>query len=430
MAPKAYVLLLLLGCACVAESSESGDNVAALLAQLSDADFDVRNAATEALIKLGDAAWPAVQAAPENADLERTARLRRIAGKIAVVPADQRAAADAAVALLLDPADGLKREKGVTALRAMGAGGRRLLIENITAAGAQIEFTASSSRRVITLGDTIVIRTHVRNNGSTCAWLSTWAIRGTGHTRRLFSNIGGCGSSSGGVRRPSKLTMSNAIPVLAQTTYSKQSNVRPYALGCFRYHYRLSLADRAAIDNDAEPIMLNEELFVPGDALTRSAEVIVLPDLQRHGPEDPVLQASVAPGEAVEGGEEGVLSLQYVLRNRLPQPVLLRENDIKEAWYLWLTAAGEPAEHGSLEIAAYPDNTADSGDIVLAPNGALYCPLHIPKPSKEDRYALLLGFGEYDKRAAPKKGPLPPGMVMYNNCIYLRVDDACVVGKK
>jgi hypothetical protein len=404
-----------------------------LLKQISSDDFETREAATEALIECGEAAWPLVLPEMTTEDADRRARLLGVAKQIGTFISEEEFALAEKFKAQLESTDENQRAAGLDGLVSMGDAGMWALQRHVSGKGAKPVLSLEVDQKVLLEGEQVTAKAWLKNEGDAALWLNTNPVRvnsygpqpfGEVRPRRIFGSRG-----SGGrrvmVRRGGYYNPIRAWRALLKTSEAETATLDQVKsqYGVYRVAAQAMLPDPQKIQPRLHAPKENPDDKTPGridgeDTSTFNLEMaaawdnaearllraektfVVLPALPRKS-EDERMRLSVVREDSADAG---VLSVKATFTSLTKTEVQSLEKPLaRYAWYVLLNAEKVPVAWGSWESVkrevkeSAEEGLAEEAPKIarrheLAPGEKAEWNLAIKLPEDAGEYALLIGY--------------------------------------
>jgi hypothetical protein len=146
------------------------ERVKALVRQLGSEEFDEREAATEALKKAGEGAWPLVAVELTSNDEERRTRAKELESYIGTFLTDVEREQARKFTVLLESKDEMQRAQGLDGLVAMGGRGIRALRKHVSGAGVKPRVEMKLDKTVFYFGEKVTGDATFTNESDAALW--------------------------------------------------------------------------------------------------------------------------------------------------------------------------------------------------------------------------------------------------------------------
>ncbi|MCW8132776.1 MAG: HEAT repeat domain-containing protein [Planctomycetota bacterium] len=387
--------------------------VPSLLKNLDDDDFDVRDAAHAALVKIGPQAWPMLEPALyEDGSPEVAARIRRLAYEWAILTKAQKQVASVLREQLHDENDTV-RVSACDGLLSMGPGGIQVLKELLSSAKAKPVLNVTLDKPSYGFDEPFRTHVDVRNDGIDPFWYRgsfvthSWnagEVLGEPrpvdmYTRRYMSRRIGCGFGRGYVNPIIywKPVVSGATYVQPEVETAKRASGTCRIMGAYTVTVNAALTGGSIAPrlNPDEPATITLEIGkgMPEEfaRLRQCVTYFALPDFDKETG-DPTLEVACET-RSDRGVVDGTLaaSVRFSPKGEGPD-VALEEDLVRFAWYAFLDEDRVPVQYGSLASAVAKDGEDAYRPVCLKSGQASAFALNLPLPAKPGDYRLVIGY--------------------------------------
>jgi len=395
-------------------SEETPETVHRLAEQLGSDDFDQREAASKALLAIGESAWPELEPFLKSDSPEVVLRVRKLARGLAIVLKEQEPLLKELLAKLHDQTDEMKRAEGLDGLLGLGPGGERLLKKQLSGQGAQPKVELEFERQVLKPGEKVAGKARLLNIGAAPFWLEkswrgletksifhrpfgesrpgqSWGVR-TGGGRKFMGTRGGYYNPIRGW-----LAVTPGAVVGETEVEHELKTIGVHAASAMIFLYKAEIQPRYAGSTDTCAMAVNSGLAEKDLSANATVKLFVLPDLENL-PQDKRLQLTIEmPDKQMAAGAP--LDFSLTLRNAQNGVVVLEKDLAKYAWYALLDEKGTPQVWGSWHSILSPETKQDPATEAkflesreLAKNEAAVWKAQLALPGKSGKYALLVFY--------------------------------------
>jgi hypothetical protein len=415
-------------------AAADGEQIQSLIKQLSNDDFDVREAAMNSLRKTGEAAWPLLEPLLRSEDKELASRIQILARDLAIMRPDQAELAKSLVEKL-ENADGKVRVEGLDGLLKLGPPGIRVARKNLSGEGSKPVVKLQINKVAVLAGEKITGKGTLRNDGQAPFWVAngetpelSWSCyrsSGFGEDRPgRYGRCGGCRRLF--IRRTilNPILEYHAVAAGKQETekdidetlaevgiYNGTLNVRE-AIPSKVIYPRIPQAEDENKDDPDEIIVppdvllgdtgpqppntvaldLNKALTEPQRRPFEKVQLFALPPLDQSAIDASTeLQVKVLAPDP--DAQEKSIGVSIKLSSKLVSlPLRLEKNLARYAWYVLLNKEGVPVKWGSWRSAAAGEEETVLSARTIEPGQSTNWRLIIPAPQETGPYSMVFGY--------------------------------------